>query len=175
MSEALPERIDLERLARQRARLVGEMPFAKMPRLQSVLRCRDGAASLDAHCSLDQERRAIIAGQVGATLCLTCQRCLGELQLPVDAKFSLALAASDAEAARLPEQYEPLLSSTHCVALTDLITDELLLASPMIPRHARREDCGGGEVAPADEAAGHVEREHPFAVLAELKSERRRD
>jgi uncharacterized protein len=176
MSEALPERIDLERLAQQHAKLVGYMPLARMPRLQGVLCSQDGAANLDAQCSLDQEQRAIITGRVTATLCLNCQRCLGELHLPVKTVFSLALVASDADAAALPEQYEPLLTRTaDCIALTELITDELLLALPMIPKHARSEDCDGKGRAPADEAQAPVARQNPFAVLAELKSDRRRD
>ncbi|MGH8281213.1 MAG: YceD family protein [Gammaproteobacteria bacterium] len=105
-------------------------------------------------------------------LVLICQRCFGKLSCPVTVDFSLIWVRSEADTARLPEAYEPLMSVTGNVKLTELVEDELLLALPMVALHelstecSRRVPCGSPrrkkesiEAAPAK----------PFAALKALK------
>jgi DUF177 domain-containing protein len=96
---------------------------------------------------------------------LQCQRCLQPLQVPLHARVRLALLSSAQEAARVPEDLEPVLASGGRVSLGELITEELLLSLPLVPLHEAAQ-CGvAASQAPPEEGA---ERQRPFAQLADL-------
>jgi uncharacterized protein len=102
----------------------------------------------------------------------------------VERSLRLAFIRDDAEATRLPDLYDPWVVIDDAVDPLELIEDELLLALPVVPRHAP-EDCvetlavgapaaeAGAEAVGGRGGAGGSDR--PFAVLAELKSSRRGD
>jgi len=124
-----------------------------------------------------------IRGQLKAQVELVCQRCLGPLPLRLAVPVSLGLIRAEAEAAGLPEAYDPLglpeaydplLVADEGARVADWVEDELLLALPQIPRHEDRRDCeANGYRAPGDEAS-RAERRRPFAGLASLLSDSKR-
>jgi uncharacterized protein len=120
-----------------------------------------------------------VTGRVQACLRLTSQRCLEEVEIPVDAPIELALIRRDEDALDLPEHLDPWLVSEERLNPLDLVEDELLLAVPQVPRHPHG-SCGPRSVA-GDEAAASAADEdededtesdlkrRPFAILAALK------
>ncbi len=117
----------------------------------------------------------MVTGRVRATLRLRCQRCLDEVEVPVDARIELALIRRDEDALDLPGHLDPWLVTEERLDPLDLIEDELLLAVPVIPRHPLG-SCMPGAVE-RDEAAasagggkaGSDTRRRPFEILAALK------
>lgn len=94
-----------------------------------------------------------------------CQRCLQPFSTPIELERALRFVATEGEAEALDaESEDDVLALSPSFDLIDLVEDELVLAWPLVPRHAQcsqpEHDSGGA--APGD--AG------PFAALAAWKS-----
>jgi uncharacterized protein len=109
-----------------------------------------------------------IRGHIDALLPMTCERCLGAMELPMRQDFELLIDAreGDDEAG-----LEVIHSDEGWIDLFALVEEELMLALPIIRRH---EDtaCNGYLRAAALEAEenGDSARDNPFAALAVLKA-----
>lgn len=120
--------------------------------------------------AIDNQRLAVIRGDVQTTVTLLCQRCEQPFQHPIHVTCCFSPVASDAQAEVLPEEYEPIdVNPFGEVDLLAMIEDEMILALPLIPVHDS-EHC---EVSGADMVFGQLpeeeEKPNPFAVLASLK------
>jgi uncharacterized protein len=167
MPTALPQRLDLARLADARAVLDGELPLARFGRLAPLLARTDGVVR--AHLEFGRElKREVVRGRVECELFLTCQRCFGEVQVPVAADLDLVRVADESDAEDLADGRDPLVAPNRDVDMTTMLEDELLLALPIVPRHADRAGCQQVAAAKAADDAPDDE-EHPFAALAALK------
>lgn len=89
MSDALPEYMDLTRVDTRPIRLTGELKLATLPRLIMTLADSGGSAVVVLRV-VDAGRGVVAEGAVRADLVLTCQRCCGNLRLPVRAELDLA-------------------------------------------------------------------------------------
>jgi uncharacterized protein len=108
--------------------------------------------------------------QANTAVPLTCQRCMGAVQTPLQvdqwyrfvATEEIAMAEDDASE-------EDLLVMAPQFDLLALLEDELLMALPLVPMH---DEC---PVLPTFSAgvielpAGEAEKPNPFAALAQLK------
>lgn len=163
--------IDSLKFAAAGERITGKLPLTSLPRLADALASREGV--LD--CALTGFRETDEAGgsetrlglhlQVNGRLRLHCQRCLAEVGFDCAIDSRLLLIPPDAE---WPEEelesddYDAIPASRE-LSVGSLIEDEVLLALPLVPRHA---DC----LPPVGaEAAGEKSEPSPFAVLAGLK------
>lgn len=167
MPTALPQRLDLARLADARVVLDGELPLARFGRLAPLLARTDGVVR--AHLEFARDlKREVVRGRVECELFLTCQRCFGEVEVSVVADLDLIRVADENDAEALADGRDPLLAPNREVDLTTMLEDELLLALPIVPRHADPAGCVrvGAAAAAVDEPG---EEEHPFAALAALK------
>jgi len=116
-------------------------------------------------------RRDRVWLKVQAILTLTCQRCMGEMQLAVDETASFVCYRTEADALAAvqdeddPSAPEPLVVQEP-VDILELVQDQLILALPYVPKH---ESC-----EPAATSAGEpiVEqpRESPFKALKGFKT-----
>ena len=161
---SFPSRIDPWRLAAEGGRLEGELALAALPRLVAELHRAEGVVHVALIAGIDPRGVRFIRGVVRTGVELVCQRCLGSLQFALDVTVSLGLVHSEAEADRLPEEYEPLLAPEGVIGVADLVEDELLLALPQIPRHEDVRDCEANGYRAPD----RVEQDQPFATLASL-------
>lgn len=162
---SLPNKIDPWRLATESGRLTGSLALAVLPRLVAALHRADGVANVALTAGVDRRGVHCIKGVVRTTeVELICQRCLGVLRLPLEATVNLGLARDEAEADRLPEDYEPLLVADGVIGVADLVEDELLLVLPQVPRHDNRRDCE----ANGYQMPGGMEHAPPLATLASL-------
>jgi len=108
---------------------------------------------------------------VDVSLPLTCQRCLGPVDIAVLVNQSFRFVDSEEAAeAQDEEAEEDVLVLSQDFNLADLIEDEVLMALPVVPRH---EECPVdvklAAVDPGFDAASS-EKRNPFAVLAKLQS-----
>jgi len=176
MSNGLPMTIKPLDLVQSRARLEGELAIRDMARLEGRLQGTAGTVQVRLHFDKDANKVSFIKGRVTTTLELLCQRCLENMQFPVDITVSLGIIGAADDAGRLPADYEPLLlGESETVVLNELIEDELLLALPIVALHAR-DECGAEFVVEAEpDGAPETTDEDthsPFAGLAELMKSR---
>ena len=101
---------------------------------------------------------------------LTCQRCLGVVDLSLQVNQDFRFVADEATAlAEDDESVEDLLVLNHDLDVLELVEDELLMAMPIVPMH---EACQS-EHAPTSvdaQEGGWDDKPHPFAVLAALRT-----
>ena len=114
-----------------------------------------------------------LAGSLKGDVTLECQRCLGRMILPLDVKFRLGLVRDRGAANDLPNWYEPLIVTAEPADVADILSDEVLLALPIVPLHGESDDC---QVVVKDyQPPAGEQRENPFAVLAGLKDLKHKD
>jgi uncharacterized protein len=174
MSDRLPERVNPYRLADQGRVLEGSYPLNLMPRLAEAIYEAAGEARVRMAFSRSPSGLALIEGQIEAMLALTCQRCLGRLDYPVDTTFLVALLPDEATASSLLEEYDAMVVPEE-LFIRDFIEDELMLSVPQIPRHEHLEDCDEKMQAYLhkefeNEAALGGKPKNPFEALSSLKS-----
>ena len=170
-------RLDVAVFASEAGRIEGAWPLAGMARLLDACHPheRPDAASR-VEWRADGERRKPRAAEpatwlrlrVSACVMLTCQRCLGPTETPLEVDRWFGFVAGENQAAELDvDSDDDVLALTHTLDLHQLAEDELLLALPLVPRHAA---CPHPLVPPADDLAADAEAApHPFAALAALK------
>ena len=176
MLTRLPEFVDPWRLADQRKSFSGQEKVGNLPRLCGFLARPDGEVAYELRFGRGEGRWPRIMGWVRTTLNLECQRCLGELEIPVDAMLDLAVIEVLDEAETLPDACEPVLAEDGRVRLLDIIEDELLLAVPQVPRHEMGVCEGAAQGVVADQDGADTEQiavpDNPFAVLSGIKTKR---
>jgi uncharacterized protein len=144
---------DLEALGARAAVLSGELPLARFARLVDLLHSDRG--SVRATLSFRQR-----SGWLGFSLSyettveLTCQRCLEPLEQVLSATVEIALVESDADGPHVPEGIEPVVAEGGRFNPAQIIEDELIVGLPLVPKHARTDDCGSlARLLPTESAA----------------------
>lgn len=139
---------DLETLGKRQVTLSGELELRKLARLAELLHDPGGRPRGDdggsVEASLRFEQRG--DGWLGVTLDydatveLTCQRCLEPFRERIAARVDIVIAES--EPAATPEGFEVFELDHGRLLPAQLIEDELIVSIPLVPKHARVEDCG---------------------------------
>ncbi|HZF24900.1 MAG TPA: YceD family protein [Steroidobacteraceae bacterium] len=151
---------EVAELAAGNAVLETEIALVDLERIRPLLR-RDAGMARGQFRFHRENAAAVAEGHVSATLTLTCQRCLGEMTLPIDTDSRLAFVAS--AGAEAPASREPVIAPDGQVSLATLIEEELLLALPLAPMHGETDDCRASPESHESEP-----RQKPFAGLREL-------
>ena len=169
-----PLRLDVAPFAKDAGQLDGDWPLRDLVRLHDAAHAetRTADGGVVSWQARGEWRRAGGEGQpwlhvkASATMVLECQRCLGPVveQLAVERSF-LFVHGEDAAAQLDADSEDDVLALTRALDLRELIEDELLLALPLVPRHA---------VCPAPLPLAETpeladDKPNPFAVLAALK------
>jgi uncharacterized metal-binding protein YceD (DUF177 family) len=89
------------------------------------------------------------------------------MQLPLRSRVRVALVNTEAEAARVPEELEPMLAPGGRISIGELIAEELLLSLPIVALHEGAGQCGSA-LAPPEANGAPGETHRPFAQLADL-------
>lgn len=170
-----PRQLDVQATCRDGRSLQGELPLATMPRLAASLygqldaaTCATWAAQGLTRPVAGSEPELWLHLQADAVVQLQCQRCLQAMaqSLVVDRRFLFVRREEDAE--RLDEELEDdVLALPQRLDLAELLEDELILALPLVPRHAGA--CPQPLPLLATESATADESPHPFAGLAALR------
>ena len=179
-----PARLAVASFAAEEGELAGEWPMADLPRLAASLA---QPAEVDAdvppvrwraaggHLRLPGAgRQPMLHLEADASVTLECQRCLEPLheRLRVDRRFVFVEGEETAAALDLDSE-EDVLALERSMDLRRLVEDELLLALPLIPRHAACPQTAvsahPGSAGPLPGTSTLPAGEHPFASLAALK------
>ncbi len=168
-----PTRLDVAALAAEGASLIGQWPAAQLERWHALQAPPPGVALEPVNWQIRGELRRV-AGEPAhvwlhlraeATAWPICQRCLQPLHEALVVERALRFVESEARAEALDAQSEDdVLALAPSLDLRTLVEDELLLAWPIVPRHAQ---CS----APAHRAgeAGAQSSAGPFEALIALK------
>ena len=161
--------LDVDRLAEAEADVDFAVPLAELPRLRAQLASVTG--EVHGHVHFRRVANVPVAElMLRGTAHLVCQRCLGAMEVGVEATADVGLVATEADVSRVPEELEPVLAPEGRISVGELIEEELLLTLPIVPLHAEGDAC---DVAPAANPSAERGREggetqKPFAQLAEL-------
>jgi uncharacterized protein len=154
--------IDSVDFARNGKEIRGEIAVSALPRLADML-AKSGGTLTYIIRGRQEADRSILEVTLQGVCTLRCQRCLDELEYPVNLASRLWLLPAD----RLDEaetedddELDAIEAETRLDVLA-LIEEELLLALPFAPMHAE------GKCAPAMNDL--KQKDSPFAVLAGLK------
>ena len=175
MSAPLPEQLDPWRAVQCGSTFAGEAELDALPRLRAAVNGAAGGAWYVLSFHRDEQGQAVVTGRVSMRLRLICQRCLGEVEVEVDAAIGLVLVRAVGERDRLglgempglPDDLDSMPLGDEPVRALDWVEDEILLALPLVPLHPS-DACGARTDAQGDEPAP-VRRANPFAVLAALR------
>lgn len=182
-------KLSLRDFCRQKAEIKLNLLAQQLPRLSEAI---DAPLAAPASATLsgyerrrgDQSIEHELCVTVAATVHLQCQRCLESYQEAISStsRFVLvkddeALEAYEDEHANDDAAPEPLAANAPCDVLS-LIEDELLLALPIVPKHASCptelvDGLMGSIAAAGNEALDPQPPASPFAALAGLKKSRR--
>lgn len=146
--------------------------LADLPRLReaggqegSQIVVRFAFSQFDGHVAID--------GELEGTLLLPCQRCMKSFGLPIDEGFKLIVVREAEELDLEPGGYEAVLADPAHLDLRALAEDQVLLALPLVPRHAP-EDCEvrGLESGPVADEGEVAPVQKPFGNLRDLMRKR---
>jgi uncharacterized protein len=150
--------IDGPQFARDRGTISGVLDIAALARL-AVSGCEAAVLCYRVSGSVNARGQGCLVVEASGVAQVTCQRCLGALELPIGLAVELELAESEHAIGAADDDVDRVLA-TKAMDVAALVEDEVLLALPMAPRHERCEQ---------DVARGGAERTGPFAGLAALR------
>jgi len=176
--EFIARKLDVKAFAEEGASLAGQEPVSDHERLLQETEGRGGELPVRWSARGELRNPGHVQPQVwlhleaGATLPLTCQRCLAPVheRVVVDRLFRFVADEASA-AAEDDESEEDVLAISRAFDLLELVEDELLMALPVAPRHDVCPEPVTLSAADPEFDAG-AGRENPFAQLAKLKTGR---
>lgn len=172
MAEAqLPKQVDAVKLVNVNQQLNAKINSENLTRLQAAVIRSGDFVECEIEFHQDESKHRLLTGSIDTQVSMICQRCLGEVDLPIHSDFQIGLVFNDDQAAQLPRAFEPVeLDEEGRLKLWEVIEDEVLLALPMFPTHAENECQAKALPEPSAEITDSSdERDNPFAVLAKLK------
>lgn len=153
-----PAAIDGLAFARSAGVLKGRLGMESMPRLAQS-GCSDSFIDFVLTGEINERGKPGLRLAVDGSVRLECQRCLGDVDVPLRFEARLELAASEAAMLAADDDIERVVAGRE-MSVAVLVEDELILALPMVPKHAQ---CRA-----AAEAEGGAEPS-AFQALAALK------
>lgn len=150
--------IDGLAFARDRGTVTGQLEIGALPRLAES-GCQSATIRYAVRGGENAQGHPCLAVEASGMLRLTCQRCLGALDSPVELDAELELATSEQLIAAAEDDVDRVLA-TRAMDVASLVEDEVLLALPIAPRHERCAPAG------ADADARGTSR---FAALADWR------
>ena len=156
--------VDSLEFARAGQTLRGRVPISALTRLQDSLCDSLGAVDFVVRGGFDARQRPTLTLEVTGVLHLQCQRCLGQLDYPLQLGNTLLLASPAPGASGEPDDDagESIESSAE-LDVVALVEDEIILGLPYSPRHP---DAG---CLANRERSARQRNESAFARLAALK------
>jgi len=172
--QQLPQRLDPFKQIGAGVELEGHVGLDRLTRLDGLLVDNNGSVKLTLHFYRDEQKIAVIKGELSSQVSLLCQRCLSADAINIESRFSFALLKNEKDIAHLPESYEALVLDEPVLDLYALIEDELILALPIVHFHEKK--CTENSLSADDSSAQQSEitkQVNPFTVLEKLKSSKK--
>ena len=140
-----PAAIDGLAFARNAAVLEGRLDLDTMPRLAQS-GCSGASLDFVLAGEISQRGKPALGLTVDGIVRLECQRCLESLEFPLHLAVQLELTTSEAEIAATDgeDDIDRVLAGAE-MNVAALLEDEVLLALPMVPKHAHCKAVAGLE------------------------------
>jgi len=171
--------LDVQAFAQAGARLTSQEPLSQFDRLCEEVQPSAAQSQQLLQWQAHGELRPAASGGAPAvwlrllataSVPLTCQRCLGTVDTPIEIDRWFRFVADEVSAAREDDGCEEdVLALEPRPNLHDLLEDELLMALPLVPMHDTCPEPVAMQVGDATIHAQAAERRNPFAELAKLK------
>jgi uncharacterized protein len=139
---------DFEALAARQAERVGDFAVEKMTRLAEHAGTQTGR--IEARFSFSRHDAGWIALTVSlrAVLSVICQRCLEPLELEVREEVEFGVVDTDESTGLLPEGLETVVLDGDRFSPQQLVEDEMIMAVPLVPKHAPEQCAVDADVLP---------------------------
>ena len=126
--------------------LKGRLGMESLPRLAQS-GCSSAAFDFVLTGEINERDKPELRLAVDGSVRMQCQRCLGDVDLPLRLEARLELASSEAEILAADDDIERAVAGRD-MSVAVLVEDELILALPMVPKHeqcraAAESDDGG--------------------------------
>ena len=165
--------VNVFEMARGAQTYQGDIPLARLERLAQGLSTPEGTVSFTAQGFRDALGRPALRLDWQTSLTLACDKCGSAVPVDLAAQGLFYFVPDEASLEREPidDAPEEALVGSDTFDLTALLEDEVILALPISPRHDR---CGAAPEPEVSEEAVSADRRTPFAGLAALRDELRR-
>jgi len=131
---------EIEALAARRAGLSGAYRVADMDRLVAYIVTEGGSDGGEVEVSVRLIPRTAgwlaLELDLRSCLSLTCQRCLEPLALEISERVEFGVLIDEDSVGVLPDGVEPVEFDGDRLNLLQLAEDEMIVAVPMVPKHA---------------------------------------
>jgi uncharacterized protein len=153
-----PAVIDGLAFARAAGALKGRLGLESLPRLAQS-GCMASALEFALTGEINERGKPGLRLSVEGSATLVCQRCLGNVDLPLRLESRLELAPSEAEILAADDDIERVVAGRE-MSVAELVEEEVILALPMVPKHEHCLAASGAEQGAGPSA---------FQALAALK------
>lgn len=179
-ANTFPTQIEPFKWAEQGYTWSGQLPLSRFTRIahEAIGSIDDHSVQVECKLSLDAYHRiAWLTAHLQASVPLRCQRCLDQVDTPLETDVNVALIDDDRELDFLDEDADFIIlgedlgttkgdmNAPATINLIALLEDELLLSMPNSPKH----DACEHKHRPIVQTEEKAERDNPFDVLAGLK------
>lgn len=132
----------LDAFAARRAVLREQLEFGRLSRLRELL--GTDAGTIDAVLEFAPRRGGWLPAELKfeTRVEMTCQRCLEPLEVVLAERVELGFVDSAAMEACLPDDRVGVVLENERLSVVQLLEDELIVALPLVPRHASPAECG---------------------------------
>ena len=174
VSTSMPEHISLDKWADTGFEWSGEVDPNSFERLATTLSAEHDQSNTQLNAELYRRNNVLhLAFTLTGDVWLTCQRCLQPIAIDLSDDYDIALLENDSQVRLINDEQDYLLldeivteqSPERLLPFKKLVEDEILLKTPMAPKH---DDCEMS-VEQFGEIPEEEENENPFAALASLK------
>ncbi len=134
----LPKIISIIKFANENVDYSGYVRILDLDRLANFLHKsqEDTNLYINVAANRDLQHRCILHLEIKGELVLICQRCLDKLSFTIDKKLDLIALNSIDNIANKEGSYEPILiDEDGKINFYDIISDEIILSIPQVPRH----------------------------------------
>ena len=160
--------VDADVCARAGSRIERSYRAEELPRLTEAGLQPGSQISADFQFSAFDGRPAL-DGALHGTMVLTCQRCMGPVEVALDERFQVLIV--DQEGGDEVGGYEPVIADAAHLDLRWLTEEQTLLALPLVARH-ESQDCAAAEATPQEAEPGEDIRQTPFQNLRDMLRQR---
>jgi uncharacterized protein len=140
-----------------------------MTRLLATCEARSEHVQVNVKFDVDERGLTVMSGTASALVALTCQRCNELFDHMLEVDFTFSPAKNEEAAEKIPSYYDVIeLNEDGEVNLRELVEEEFILITPLIPRH-EIEDCSADADSVWGELPEELEKPNPFDALKQLK------
>ena len=157
--------VDADVCARAGSTLERQFSLEQLPRLEEA--GARGGSRVDVRLQFSLfDGRPAVDGTLSGTVCLSCQRCMQPVAVPIEERFQVILVQQ--ESADEPGGYEPVIADPARFDVQWLAEEQTLLALPLVPLHAVGECDEAAVPAPEIERDESPGAQKPFQNLRDL-------